>query len=63
MLRTVYSHLTTEELLGFAMGRDSRSDMEVELAQRLMLAVDMMDDEVEEQEVRVTTPPPRLINM
>lgn len=45
MLRTPYSHMTTNELLVFTLGRDNSTFLEVELAQRLTIAVDALDED------------------
>lgn len=45
MIRTTYSHLDTRELIQFALCRDTRSDLELELAQRLELAIDMIEED------------------
>lgn len=52
--RTVYSTLSTEELIDFAVMRDNRSELEIELAERLeqavlMLAPQFVSDSVPEQ--------------
>jgi ABC-type branched-subunit amino acid transport system ATPase component len=44
MRRTIYSAMTTEELIDFALQRDNVSEMEVELAQRLYVAMGMLED-------------------
>ncbi len=51
MIRTVYSTLSTEEVAAFAMVRDNRTDMEVELAQRLLSAKDALEDEQRQQPI------------
>jgi len=45
MIRTTYSLLQTRELVEFAMARDARTELEVELAQRLDLALDMIEED------------------
>jgi hypothetical protein len=45
MRRTVYSVLSSEELIDFALQRDNATDMEIELAQRLNIALDMLGAE------------------
>jgi hypothetical protein len=45
MNRTCYSCLPTDDLLIYALSRDNRTDMEVELAQRLILSIDMLKEE------------------
>ena len=55
MKRTCYSCLPTDDLLIYALTRDNRTDMEIELAQRLALAVDML----KEQEERYVVHDPR----
>lgn len=45
MLRTTYSFIHTRELVQFALARDLRSEMEVELAQRLELALNMIEED------------------
>lgn len=46
MIHTQYSFLTTEELTNFALGRNTRNDLEVELAQRLQVADDAQETPV-----------------
>lgn len=48
MYQTEYSYLTTDELLNYALNRDNRSGLELELAQRLDIAMDMLMDEDED---------------
>lgn len=43
MIRTEFAVCTTEELINFALLRDNRTSMEIELAQRLMLAIDKIE--------------------
>lgn len=50
MKRTSYSALPTDDLIIYALARDTRSEMEVELAQRLMVACQMMAEQQEEDE-------------
>lgn len=46
MYQTEYSYLTSDELVHYALTRDNRTSLELELAQRLEIAIDMlMDDE------------------
>lgn len=47
MYQTEYSYLTSDELVIYALNRDNRSSLELELAQRLDIALDMLcgDDE------------------
>ena len=49
MNRTAYSSLPTDELITYALARDNRNDMETELAQRLMLACQMLEAEQQER--------------
>jgi len=44
MVHTVFSPYTTEELLNFAQLRDTRTDIEVELAQRLEIALQRIEE-------------------
>jgi hypothetical protein len=44
MQRTVYSALNSEELVDFAVQRDNATQMEIELAQRLMVAMAMLEE-------------------
>lgn len=44
MICTAFSHLTTEELLAYALGKGQKTPLEQELAQRLALAVDMITE-------------------
>lgn len=44
MQRTVYSALNSEELVEFAVQRDNATQMEIELAQRLLIAMAMLED-------------------
>lgn len=48
MYQTEYSYLTTNELLNYALNRDNLSSLELELAQRLDIAMDMLFDEGED---------------
>lgn len=48
MYQTEYSYLTTEELVYYALTRDNRTSLELELAQRLDIAIDMLVDEDED---------------
>lgn len=50
MIRTSLSFLDDEELMEFALNKDDRTEMEVELAQRLMTAVDYIDELEQELE-------------
>lgn len=50
MYQTEYSYLTTEELVHYALSRDNRSSLELELAQRLDIAMGMLMDEDEDEE-------------
>jgi hypothetical protein len=43
-VKTEYSHMSTEELLGFTLVHPGASSHAIELAQRLMLAVDMLGE-------------------
>ncbi len=45
MYLTAYSALDTRDLVAYALMRDSRTELEVELAQRLDLALDMIEEE------------------
>lgn len=45
MYQTEYSYLTSDELVHFALCRDNRTSLELELAQRLDIALDMLCDE------------------
>lgn len=45
MDRTTYSFIPTRELTVFALSRDSRTELEIELAQRLELALDMIEED------------------
>jgi hypothetical protein len=42
MYQTEYSYLTSDELVHYALTRDNRSSLELELAQRLEIAIDML---------------------
>lgn len=44
MQRTVYSALASEELVEFAVHRDNATQMEIELAQRLFVAMGMLEE-------------------
>jgi hypothetical protein len=45
---TEYASLTAEELIQFALMREGATSLEIELAQKLMIAVDMIEgDRVE----------------
>lgn len=50
MVRTSYSFLSTDELVHIALARDKRTEMEVELAQRLELALDKIAELEEEND-------------
>ena len=45
MYQTEYSYLTSDELVHYALSRDNRTSLELELAQRLDIALDMLCDE------------------
>lgn len=45
MLRTVYSTMASEDLVEFALQRDNVTQMEIELAQRLHIALGMLEEE------------------
>lgn len=45
MYQTEYSYLTTDELVHYALTRDNRTSLELELAQRLDIAMEMLFDE------------------
>ena len=45
MYQTEYSYLTSDELVNYALSRDNRSSLELELAQRLDIALDMLCDD------------------
>jgi uncharacterized protein YerC len=47
MKTTAYSALQTEELLEYALLRDNATHMEIELAQRLLLAMQMLEEQDE----------------
>jgi len=47
MNQTAYSCVSTTDLIIYAIARDNRTDMELELAQRLMLACQMIEEEQE----------------
>lgn len=42
MYQTEYSYLTSDELVHYALSRDNRSSLELELAQRLEIAIEML---------------------
>lgn len=44
MKRTVYSMLSSDELVDFALARDNATEMEIELAQRLGIAMAMLEE-------------------
>lgn len=44
MIETPYSLMPTRDLVELAICRDSRTHLEVELAQRLDLALDMLEE-------------------
>lgn len=50
MYQTEYSYLTTDELVHYALSRDNRNSLELELAQRLDIAMDMLMDEDEDED-------------
>lgn len=45
MDRTIYSFIPNRELVQFALSRDSRTQLELELAQRFLLALDMIEED------------------
>lgn len=45
MDRTTYSLMPNRELVQFALCRDSRTELELELAQRFLLALDMIEED------------------
>jgi hypothetical protein len=51
---TEYSSLTTDELVQFASLREGATSLEVELAQRLTLALDLINELQEEAAVEPT---------
>lgn len=44
MQRTVYSALSSDELTEYALQRDNATEMEIELAQRLFIAMGMLEE-------------------
>ena len=51
MIHTAYSIIDTDELIAFTMTKAGASDLEIELAQRLPLAIDMLAEyEIDEEE-------------
>lgn len=44
MIRTAYAPLRDDELLTFEASRTARTDMEIELAQRLHVALGLIED-------------------
>lgn len=44
MLRTEYAVMETKDLIDYALLRDNRRSMEIELAQRLSIAVDRIKE-------------------
>lgn len=48
MYQTEYSYLTSDELVHYALTRDNRTSLELELAQRLDIAIDMLCSEDED---------------
>lgn len=45
MNRTTYSLMTSRELIEFALCRDTGNELEIELAQRFELALDMIEED------------------
>ena len=43
---TPYAALTTEDLVDYALHREAKTDLEIELAQRLQIALDMLENRV-----------------
>jgi hypothetical protein len=50
MIHTAYSIIDTDELIAFTMTKSGASDLEVELAQRLTLAIDMLAEYEEDED-------------
>ncbi len=51
MIHTAYSIIDTDELIAFTMTKAGASDLEIELAQRLTLAIDMLAEyEIDEED-------------
>lgn len=50
MINTSYSYMTTEELLNYAQTASGRTDLEIELAQRLDLALAMFYEDLEDDD-------------
>lgn len=48
MYQTEYSYLTSDELVHYALTRDNRTSLELELAQRLDIALDMLCSDEDE---------------
>lgn len=44
MLCTPYTAVPAQDLVEYALNRDVRSDLEIELAQRLQIALDMLEE-------------------
>jgi hypothetical protein len=45
MIRTVYSAMASNDLVEFALQRDNATQLEIEFAQRLQIALVMLEDE------------------
>lgn len=59
MKHTVFSPFTDEELMAFADNSEGRTDLEIELGQRLQIALDMLRELEIEQALLTTMPPAR----
>lgn len=50
MIHTAYSIIDTDELIAFTMTKSGASDLEIELAQRLNLAIDILAEYEEDED-------------
>lgn len=49
MFHTEYAYMSSNELTNYALSRDNSSNLEIELAQRLLLAMDMLEEKEEHE--------------
>ena len=59
MIPTEYSIMSVEELVVYALSRDSRTPMEVELAQRLVVINDMLTESLTDSPEHIDVDPRR----
>lgn len=57
MIQTAYSIIDTDELIAFTITKSGASDLEIELAQRLTMAIDLLADYEEDEDEQDTGGP------